>query len=544
MPQQTKVAPPQVDPQTLIASSPLAWTHLQKFVTENQKPVEFKSHRFLIHPFADLHPDQVIKKSAQVGFSVTAILKSIWLARYMKLNIIYALPTNDVVKGFVQPKVDTLIASNPAIAQMITTDSVSLKQIGQRFIHFKGTGSQREAISTSADLLVVDEYDRSIDMNVVNTFDSRLQASDYGWRWRFSNPSNVGFGVDALYADSDQMHWFVKCQSCGHYWFMDFEPGDRNHYVDQKRLVYACGECHNEISDEARRFGEWVPKYPNRTYRRGYHIHQLMAPWVTAKRVMEQYNESNIEFFNNFVMGKAYTPSDLVVNRESILRACAPSEITKSDVVMGVDQDASGQYWVAMTPQGMFAYGKTSSWEELERLKLQWNAKVVMDPAPYPTMPKLLAAKYPDIYLCYFKDSKGLSLLDWRGHIVYADRTRLFDIVAQEIAEAKLLFRMRPQELEDYIKDWSNLYRTTEESADGRTKSTWKKIENRKSDLSFATAYARIALTQILTSGGDSSFIEPMESEDATNRSWHTDEAPTMDDVLGGAVSKTFTEFD
>lgn len=536
----TTQSPSKVDLQKLIASSPSAWTYFNQFVTETQKPVEFGNHRFLIRPFGDLHPDQVIKKSAQVGFSVTAILKSIWLAKYYRLNIIYALPTNDVVKGFVQPKVDTLIASNPAISSLITTDSVSLKNIGGRFIHFKGTGSQREAISTSADLLVVDEYDRSIDMNVVNTFDSRLQASDFAWRWRFSNPSNVGFGVDALYADSDQMTWFVKCEACNHEWYMDFEIGDKNHYVDKERRIYACGKCHQELSDHARKRGRWVPKYPNRTYRRGYHIHQMMAPWVTAGRILEQYTESSTDFFHNFVLGTAYTPTDLVVNRESILRACAPSQIPRTDVVMGVDQDASGQYWVAMTPQGVFAYGKTTSWEELERLKLQWNAKVVCDPAPYPTMPKLLAAKYPDFFLCYFKDSKGLSLLDWRGHIVYADRTRLFDIVAAEIAEMKLLFRMRPQELEDYIKDWQNLYRTTEETADGRTKSTWKKIENRKSDLSFATAYARIALTQILASG-DTEFIEPLD-EYQGNVSYHTDEAPTIDEVLGNAVKKTFDE--
>lgn len=540
----TKIPLP-FDTQTLIHSSPLAWAYINKFVNETQHPLEFKNHRFLVEPFTDLHPDQVIKKSAQVGFSVTAILKSIWLAYYQKLNIIYALPTNDVIKGFVQPKVDSLIASNPRIAAMITTDSVSLKQVGQRFIHFKGTGSQREAISTSADLLVIDEYDRAIDMTVVNTFDSRLQASDYGWRWRFSNPSGIGFGVDALYEDSDQMHWFVKCRRCNHEYYMGWEKdASTNHYVDKERLSYNCGRCDQVLDEEARNRGRWVAKYPSRTHRKGYWINQMMCSWVSAQRIMEQYNESNTEFFYNFVLGLAFTPSDLVVNRETILRACAPSEIPKTDVVMGVDQDASGQYWVAMTPRGVFAYGKTSSWEDLERLKLQWGATMVLDPAPYPTMPKALAAKYPDVYLCYFKDSKGLSLLDWRGHIVYADRTRLLDIVAAEIADAKLIFRQRPQELEDYIADWQNIYRTTVENADGRTKSTWLKKENRKSDLSFATAYARIALSRIISSG-DSEFIEPLdEVSEPDNVSYISGTDLTYDDVLGGAISKTFDAMD
>lgn len=520
--------------------SPTAWVVSNNFVNETQKPIEFQTHRFLIDPFTDLHPDQVVKKSAQVGFSVTAILKSIWLCKYYGLNIIYALPTNDIIKGFVQPKVDTLIASNPEISKLITTDSVSLKQIGKRFLHFKGTGSQREAISTSADLLVLDEYDRALDMNVVNTFDSRLQASEYAWRWRFSNPSQIGFGVDALYQDSDQMCWFIK-HECGYEWYIDFEKEEHNHYVDQEREIYACGKCGGEIINKERINGRWIARYPDRK-RRGYWISQMMAPWVTAKRILEQREESSTDFFYNFVLGKAYTPSDLVVNRETILRACAPSNIPKVGVVLGVDQDAGGQYWVAMTSQGVFDYGKTKSWEELEHIKLTYNALVVCDPAPYPTMPKLLAEKYNDFYLCYFKESKELSVLEWKGKRVFADRTRLLDIVANEITEAKLLFRQRPQELEAYIADWQNIYRTTEEKSDGRTKSVWLKKENKNSDLSFATAYARVALSKTLNSGG-SMLVNPT-TESSVTITDTMNERGRLQTNLSSIVKETLDKFD
>lgn len=140
-------------------------------------------------------------------------------------------------------------------------------------------------------------------------------------------------------------------------------------------------------------------------------------------------------------------------------------------------------------------------------MKLMWNATVCLDPAPYPTMPKILAEKYHDIYLCYFKEMRELGVLDWKGSIVYADRTRLLDIVANEITEAKLLFRESPYALEDYIADWQNLYRTTVEEPDGRSKSKWLKKDNKESDYSLATAYYRIALSRTL--GGSSKFIDP-----------------------------------
>lgn len=536
-------------PDQLDKLSPLSWALSRELVNETQNPIEFNKHRFLIEPFADLHPDQVVKKSAQIGYSVTAILKAIWLAKYYRLNIIYALPTNDIIKGFVQPKVDALITSNAPLRKLITNDSLSLKQVGERFIHFKGTGSQREAISTSADLLVVDEYDRSLDMLVVNTFDSRLQASDYAWRWRFSNPSQVGFGVDALYEDSDQMHWIVKCSKCAHKSWMDWEPNlnaikevERCHFIDRETRSFRCGKCQSVLSDADRINGTWIARYPGRTYRRGYWISQMMAPWVSASRIIDQFDESGIEFFYQFVLGKAYTPTDLIVNRETILRACAPSLIPKVDVVMGVDQDASGQYWVAMTSQGIFAYGKTTSWEELEHLKLTYHATIVCDPAPFPTMPKLLAEKYNDFYLCYFKESKHLNIVEWKGKLVYADRTRLLDTVATEITQAKLLFRQRPYELEEYIRDWSNLYRTTVEETDGRTKSKWLKKENRNSDYSFATAYARVALSRQI-SGGSSTFIEPDGTNPGNVSTAYAEDGVTKDS-LGSIVEESFRDMD
>lgn len=495
----------------LIASSSLAWITLNNFVNENQQPIEFDNHRFLIDFYADDSDDIVSKKSAQVGFSVAAILKSFHEAKFNDQNVIYALPVNKVVADFVKPKVNPLISSNHALEAIISDDSLSFKRVGERNVFFKGGFSDREAISITGDILVIDEYDRMPSMQVVNTFDSRLQASKHPKRWRFSNPSGIGFGVDALYQDSNQYHWFVKCK-CGHEWFMDWEPDGKAHFVDRVKEIYACGKCGEEITDHDRRMGRWVAKFPDRK-RHGYWFSQLMAPWVSAKRILEQFEESNIQFFYNFVLGKAFTPSDLIVNRETILRACAPSTIPKLHVAMGVDQNVSEQIWVAGTAQGIFAHGKTKSWEEFERLKLMWNAVVVSDPAPYPTMPKIMAEKYNDFYLCYFKEMKGLSVLEWKNSIVYADRTRLLDIVANEITEAKLLFRESPYELEDYIADWSNLYRTTVEEPDGRSKSKWLKKENKESDYSLATAYFRVALSR--TMGSNSSFIEPMSLPEA-----------------------------
>lgn len=529
-----------MDKESLSASSPLAWVHLNSFVNENQRPIEFKNHRFLIDIYADDSEDIVCRKSAQVGFSVAAIMKSIHKAKYGDSNVIYALPTNNVVNDFVKPKVNPLISSNPEIAQVVSDDSVSLKRVGDRFIFFKGGYSERDAISITGDVLVIDEYDRMPDMGVVNTFDSRLQASTKPRRWRFSNPSQIGFGVDGLYQDSDQLHWFIKCSHCGHSWFIDFSREGKNHYVNEDKRIYACGKCDREITDRDRRNGEWVARFPSRP-RRGYWINQLMAPWVTAERIIEQKEESSIEFFHNYVLGKAFTPTDMIVDRAAILRACAPSNIHRRNVVIGVDQDAGGQYYVAMTPEGIFAHGYVDSWEQIEHFKLMWNAIVVCDPNPYSAYPKQMADKYSDWYLCYFKNIDGLNTIQWKEQVVYADRTRVIDIVANEIVNAKILFRERAHQLEDIIGHWGNLYRTTEEKEDGKIRSIWMKKDQKQSDYPFAMTYARIGMSKMI--GGDSRLIEP--SIDATTRITNvTNEDGSMEVDFSDIIQSTMDNFD
>ena len=514
---------------SLQASTALAWVHLNRLVNENQVAIDFTDHRFMIDIYNDDADDIVSRKSAQVGFSVYAILKSVHDCGYKGLNVIYALPTKNIVDTFVKPKVNPLLQGNPVIKKLISDDSVAFKRIGNRNLFFSGGYSISAAISSTADVLVVDEYDRMPYMHIVNTFDSRLQASRTPKRRRFSNPSDIGYGVDGLFQASDQRHWFVTCHHCNHEWFMDWEKGDHAHYVDRKRLIYACGKCDRELSDADRRNGRWLAKYPS-IGRHGYWFSQMMAPWVTAKRIVEQYEDSDAAFFHNFVLGKAYTPSDLVVNRETILRACSPSSIEKREVAMGCDNGVL-KTWVLATPDGIFAHGQTESWDEVERLKLMYNAVLVMDPNPYPTTPKQLVDKYKgSAFICYFKqDTKNLGIIQY-GHgvnagVVYADRTKLIDLVAQEKVDGKLLYRERPDQLEDVITHWNNLYRTTVEEDDGRVRSTWLKKDGKMSDYPFAEAYCRIALSRLLGSGRSSGFLEPGEGADRGDLSGNVAEA-------------------
>lgn len=501
------------------AKSALAWVLHNNFVNENDKPIEFVNHRFLAEPYNDDSSDLVVMKSAQIGWSVLAVLKSFHALKYKNKNIIYTLPTSNVIKDFVVPKVDRLVEVNPELRRILTKDSINQKRVGDRFIYFKGSWTDREAIMISADMLVNDELDRS-DQGVLTIYQSRLQAAEDPVQWRFSNPSVPAFGVHELYQASDQMHWFVTCRHCGHKWFLDFEMDDyeKPHYVDIERKIFACGKCKRELTTADRQRGEWVPKYPH-IKRRGYWVSQMMAPWVTAEKIIEQSYEG-IDFFYNFVLGLPYQDAELLVNRESILRNVSMEYVEKEDVYMGVDSGKE-KHWVLGNNHGIFDYGKTKHWSEIEYIFNQYNATTVIDALPDFTIPEALASKYAgQVYVNYYVHDQKTRKLTTRDvsknfGVMKTDRTKLLDKLAAEISTGNLKFHMSPKKLDQLIYHCENVYRLVEEDTRGIAKARWEHKENKPDHWFHALGYYLVARSQAPAAGTTGSTIpnSPRPSE-------------------------------
>jgi len=491
--------------------NPAIWVLDNELINENQKKFEFDNHRFMLQPYSDSSPDQVIMKSAQVGWSVLAILKSIHAANFLKLNVIYVLPTRNAMHDFVIPKVNPMIDRNPAILKMLNgSNSTSLKNVGDRFIYFRGAFHKGEAISTTADLVISDEHDIS-DQGVLIIYQSRLQASDYGWFWRFSNPTIPAFGVHELWQESDQMHWFVTCEACGHEHFMGFEKDDtlNNHYVDERNVIFACGKCHKEISNKARKNGRWWALYPKRK-RRGYWLSQMIVPWVSAAKILQQQKDMNIETFHNMVLGLPYQASEFQLNADAIHRATRPGLADKTDVIIGCDSGKTKHYVIG-NKQGIFLYGTATEWDDIERLIIMYNATAVIDALPDFTVPEQLARKYPGrVFVHYYThNAKGMdtSVRNEGSNFgrIDSDRTKIFDLFAAEVANQSIRFYMPFKELlgsdnKGFVYHLGNIYRIVETDTKGIQRAIWVKKENKPDHWAHAAIYWRVGVSQILSS--------------------------------------------
>jgi hypothetical protein len=500
---------PDLTPEELQGLNINSWILANRLVTENEKPIDFTTHRCLIQPYSDMSPQQVVVKASQIGWTVKDIIKSAYLCIKYGFNVIYVLPTRTVVKDFVAPKVDKLYKNNPAISEHITKDSENLKQLGKRFIYFRGAFSDTEAISISADLVVGDEYDRS-NQKVLETYESRLDASDYGFYWRFSNPSLPGFGVDEMFQYSDQMTWHITCSHCGHQAFIDWEPNGANcHYVKvlnkakgQEAGYYACGQCDKEIYDADRQNGEWIPLYPGRKVR-GYWLSQMMMPYKSAAAIIEKSNGDQ-DVFYNFTLGKAYQPADMSISRDLVVKNLNPGEYNKDSYCLGVDNGIE-KHWVLGNINGMVACGVTEDWNRIVQLIERYKPLTVIDANPYPNMPFKLVKKYPGlVYANYYqedKDNKGTYrwLQGRQAGIVHTDRTRAFDNWLGELTNNDFTFYMTQTELEDigYVSQIQNIYRIVKENAQHQKKGYWEHKQGSPDHYAHATIYMNVARSRL-----------------------------------------------
>jgi hypothetical protein len=467
---------------------------------EQGQVLDFKDHPFLWDIYSDMAPFQAIRKAAQVGFSTTAIIKSLWLAKAKKMDMIYTLPTYGDVHDFVSSKVNRIIDQNPILKKWTEDkDTIEQKRVGESVIYYRGTWSERAALMITSDLNVHDEVDRS-NLAVVDQYYSRLQHSKYAWQWLFSNPSGPGVGVDKLWNKSDQKHWFVPCPKCGKQQYltmlnvMEKEGGE---------YYFGCTKCQTELN---RRKGKWVKRWAEITDISGYWISLLMCPWVTANKIKELERTKSAEYFDNFVLGIPHIGSGNTVMKDVIIRNLT-DEINKQEgrIVIGVDPGVDIRYVIG-NREGLFYYGQCKDYDELDNLMKRWDkAVMVMDQGGDIIGSRKLRDKYRNrVFLAsYRQDRKNDELFRWNDPdgSVQIDRNNSIQLVIDEFKDKRIPIYGTETDWYDYWVHWSHIYRTVEEDSFGRPRYKWQRSD--RDDWVHATVYWRCGIDRFMNTQGE-----------------------------------------
>lgn len=475
--------------------SVIAWMLKNNIKTENGSKYDFHSHAFWFDVLTDLSPKQVWFKCAQVGGSLVANLKLFWLVKHMGMNAIYTLPTAHDVKEFVGGKVNTLIANNPVLQQYVQDkDTIEQKRVGDRMIYFRGTWVERAALSVSSDINIYDEVDRS-KQSVIEQYHSRLQHSKFGWEWFFSNPSVEGNGVSKFWSKSDQKHWFITCSRCQKKQYLSWPDS-----INIEQACFVCKKCHQPLREEDRRVGSWHKKVTsaNPEYS-GYWVSLLMAPWVSAEKIIDLYKTKSPDYFANFVLGLPYIGKGNKLREDEFFSNLTSDVNTRSSpIVIGVDTGLPIWYVVG-NREGLFHWGKCDDYGEIERLLKRFpKSIVVMDQGGDLIGPRKLQEEHPGrIFLCYYRrDRKRVSMIDWGKGVesgkVIADRNKLIQSVVDEIRDRRIpIFGNQT----DWWEPWThfaNIFRTVKEDTLGQETIVWER--NGADHLVHAICYWRTGM--------------------------------------------------
>lgn len=371
-------------------------------------------------------------------------------------------------------------------------------------IHITGqTWTERAALSTSADLVVNDELDRS-KQEVVEQYESRLQHSEYQWRWIFSNPSIHNFGAHKYWLISDQMHWFIDCPHCKKKQYLSWPEN-----IDIEKEIYICKHCSGELSDKDRSKGRWIPKYKNREWR-GYWISLLMAPWVPASKIIQYAKEKSPEYFHNFVLGLPYSTPDSKPQEEDILKnvdeTMNPQDGT---IVIGLDTGLTNWY-VLGNDKGIFYHGSCEGYDEIEgHLKNYKNSVLIADQGGDLVKIRELREKYPGrVFLCHYRqDRKTYQLIQWGekkeyGNVV-VDRNRMISAILGEFRESRMPLNGTREDWYPYWLHWNNIYKAIEEDKLGVPRGKWERTG--PDHLVHATLYWRVGMSKFV--GGKAQFV-------------------------------------
>lgn len=460
----------------LMSKKTTLWLKENRIKNEQGVLIDFQDHLFQYDMYLDMSPKQVVQKPAQVGESTKNILKSLHIARYLGLDIIYTLPTANDVKDFVSGKVNRIVLNNPVLTEWIKDkDSIEQKRVSNNVIYYRGTWTEKTAMMVSSDLNIYDEVDAS-KQDVLEQYSTRIQHSKFGGEWWFSHPSVEGFGVNKFFILSDQKHWFQKCSRCNYEWYLKFPDN-----IDLEKRQYICAKCKQVFREEDRRKGRWVKKFKDNTIS-GYQVNSMFCPWISADKIVQYYKTKSEEYFFNKVLGLPFMGKDNVVSEVTILKNCL-DEINdrKERIVIGCDTGLT-QYYVMGTRNGIFYYGKSDGYEEIEKILRDYpNSILVMDAKGDLTKPRELQERYRNrVFLCeYRQDRKTLQLITWGEHKEYGqvvvDRNRMIQFIIGEFEKKLITLNGKQEEWFDYAMHWKNIYREEEMDALDMPRRVWKR---------------------------------------------------------------------
>lgn len=481
-----------------------------EYVHVDGKPFSFTNHNYLIAPYQDNHPYQVIEKAAQMGGSVLGMIKALYVCDKLGKNVIYFFPTDEDVRDFSKSRMKPIITDSPHLKAIVgDADAVGLRNVGRGFLYFRGMRSSIRAKSVPADLLVFDELDEVTDEQK-DLADKRLNHSDLKWRYMLSTPTFDNYGIDREFQTSDQQHWNLVCRKCNTRNILEKTFPGCIRRVSETKAILICRKCEAQLDPQ---YGLWLPERKT-DRKRGYHFCGLFNHYADLSQMLYTFEEGrNREEFMRSDLGLPWVSSDQKLTPEVVERCIEKYDngtIKQSHAYMGVDQRGRELHYVvrgqdpSTRKPKVLACGRVTKFGDLDPLMRIHDVDLcVIDGLPNQHSAREFSTRFPGrVFLAYYHESQKGSY-KWveskttdEDFTVTVNRTEALDAMYEEITRRDVeIPQDNDKETHDFILHICNLARMNERDDDGNVKAAvYKRLG--EDHYAHANSYALIAQTR------------------------------------------------
>jgi hypothetical protein len=488
------------------------------------QPVDFASHPYQVDMLKEDHPRQCFLKGAQVGITSVRMIKTIYslIDGRFSQGALYLFPSQIDVQDFSRGRFGPLIKDNEQLQRFVEPDSVdaqTIKRIGKAVLYLRGArsthkirGLKRSASqlkSVPADSITYDEMDE-MSPDMITLAQERLSHSTVKEEIYLSTPSVPDFGIDALFKESDQRYWFIKCDKCGHKTCLELEFPECLIETSDGRVIRACKRCSAEIRLEK---GRWIPLHPSRSKELvGWRISQLNSAFVDPGKILSAFRRpphGNITEVYNSKLAQAHVEAENRLTVEQVLALCDPSrEMLLQDLqmsYMGVDVGSTLHCTIARPHWNgkllITRIAEVPGFQDLTELMRKYHIeRCVIDGMPEIHKCREFAQAHPGkVFLCYYSESqKGGPAWNDDKYQVNINRTEALDQSHFAIAAGEVILPSQNEAVNEFAKHCSNIARVLHKDEDtGMSKYMY--IQTGPDHLRHSWGYCYLALLRAST---------------------------------------------
>ena len=508
---------------------------IEKHTYLDGKRFSFKDHEFQRDILADEAKTSIIVKCAQVGLSEIAYRYAIAACCTQDdFTVIYTFPSSGDAEKNNKTRVDPMIEASPEVKRLVNPNlnNSETKQFGRNsFLFFKGTLSATQALSTPANAVISDEWDKS-DTTQGSVYVSRLQHKPHKIRKIFSTPTIDKFGVSKEAETAKRLKHLATCNHCNHTFLPDYftdikvpgwdKPLDeitkRNIHILKWREAYlACPKCGKDPQLHYSRM-QFVAENPSENHEaNAWYVSPFSCPniitpsyLVNTSTKFEKYSE-----FKNQTLGLTAEEKNEAILESDIVGAETSGLMSSELHVMGSDMGIMCNVVIGrIATDGtlLIVHREQIHYTQFEARSLRLTAEYrvvlhVMDSQPYVDMVTRITKSRPHSWGAIFVTSKSPVAFTLQNEtedalegkmdlkLVKVNRTVALDSLLGVIKRGE--WRINSSDMnETYREQMQSIKRVQKFTRDGELTYIWEKTGDQNDHMHFATLYLWIA-TQI-----------------------------------------------